>query len=123
MLHTAAATDGKVPANEAFVRKILLCPGKGEFFIAGGQFSYRRFKYIAQSPSGLYKKITAEDIAGMLDNNIIAAQLIKCTNCTPAAKTTGEYRLKVSDAQFLWAEIAPAVKNPAHKFAVLLRCY
>ena len=87
IFYAAAATNGKVSANKTFVAKILLGPGKGAFFSAGGEFFYRRFKNIAQLPFRLYKKIAAETIAGMLDNNITAALFIESTNCMLAGDT------------------------------------
>ena len=47
ILHTAAATDGKMPADKTFVTEILLGSGKGPLLAAGGQFLYRRFKNVA----------------------------------------------------------------------------
>ncbi len=47
VFHTPAATDGKMPAEQAFVTEILFEPGKGAFFLAGGQLLNRRFKDVA----------------------------------------------------------------------------
>jgi len=98
IFHTAAATNAKVSAEKTFVAKILLSPGKSPFFAAGGKFLYRCFKNIAQQPFRLDKKITGEAIAGMLDNNIIAALLSKCANRMFARSAMGQYRVKVANA-------------------------
>ena len=47
VFNTAAATNGEVSAEQAFVAKILFGAGKGQLFTAGGKFLYRRFKNIA----------------------------------------------------------------------------
>ena len=60
IFHTSTAADGKMSADKAFVAEILLGPGKGPLFAAGGQFFYRRLKNVTQSPLRLHKKITAE---------------------------------------------------------------
>ena len=81
IFHTSTATDGKMSAHKAFVAEILFGPGKGPLFAAGGQFLYRRFKNVTQSPLRLDKKITAESIAGMLNYNILTALFVERANC------------------------------------------
>ncbi len=80
VFHAAAATDSKVPADEAFITNILFGPGKGSLNTACGQLFYRRFKNVAQLPSRLYKKIAAESIAIMFDNNVLTALFVERAN-------------------------------------------
>jgi len=101
VFHTSAATDGKMSADKAFVAEILLGPGKGPFFAAGGQLFYRRFKNVAQSPLRLDEKITAESVAGMLNHNILTALFVERANRMFAGHAIRDYRIKVANAQIL----------------------
>ncbi len=121
VFHTAGTTDVKVSAEKTFVAKILLGACKFSFFGTGGNFLHRRFKYIAQPPFRLDKKIAGEAIAGVLDDDVLTALLAKGADCMLAGNTVRQYRVKVANAQILWAVVVPAVKYSAHKFAVLLR--
>ena len=78
VLHTAAPADGQMPADKALVAEVCLGSGKSSLFTAGGKFFNRRLEDIAQPPLRLDEKVTAEGVAGMLDNNISAALFIKC---------------------------------------------
>lgn len=121
VLHTAGTTEGKVPAEEAFITKILLGTGEGALLTTCGEFFHRRFKNAAQPPFRLDKKITWEAIAGVLDDNVLTALLAKRADCMLAGNTVRQYRVKVANAQILWAVVVPAVEYSAHKFAILLR--
>ncbi len=83
VFHTPAATDRQVPADKTFITEIPLGPGKGSFFTDNGQLVYRCFKNVTQLPPRLNKKIAAESIARMLNNNILAALLVECADCMP----------------------------------------
>ncbi len=80
VFHTAAATDRQVPADKTFITEVPLGPGKDSFFTAGGQLVYRRFNNVTQLPSLLHKKIAAESITGMFNNNILTALFVERAN-------------------------------------------
>ena len=80
VFHAAAATDCKVPAYKAFITNILFGPGKGPLNAACGQLFYRCIKNVTQLPSRLNKKIAAESIAIMFDNNVLTALFVECAN-------------------------------------------
>ena len=80
ILHAPTTTEGKVSAKKTFVTEILLGSGKGPLFAAGCQLLYRGLKNVAQSPPRLHKKITAEGIARVLNNNILTTLSIECAN-------------------------------------------
>ncbi len=80
VFHATAAADCKVPADEAFITNVLFGPGKGSLFAACCQLFYRRFKNVAQLPSRLYKKITAESIAIMFYHDVLAALFVERAN-------------------------------------------
>ncbi len=80
VFHTAAATDRQVSADKTFITEIPLGPGKGPLFSAGGQLVYRRIKNIAQLPPRLHKKITAESITVMFNNNVLTALSVERAN-------------------------------------------
>ncbi len=84
VFHTAAPTDRQVSADKTFITEIPLGPGKGSLFAAGGQLLYRRIKNITQLPPRLHKKITAESITVMFNNNVLTALLVECANRVPA---------------------------------------
>ncbi len=84
VFHTAAATDRQVPADKTFITEIPLGPGKCSLFAAGGQFLYRRFKNITQLPPRLHKKIAAESITVMFNNNVLTALSVERANRVPA---------------------------------------
>jgi hypothetical protein len=84
VFHTAPATDRQVPADKTFITEIPFGPCKGSLFTAGGQLFYRRFKNITQLPPRLNKKITAECVTCMFDNNVLTALLIERANRVPA---------------------------------------
>lgn len=80
VFHAAAATDCKVPADEAFITNILFGPGKGPLNAACGELFYRRIEDAAQLPSRLYEKVTAESIAIMFDNDVLTALFVERAN-------------------------------------------
>jgi hypothetical protein len=121
IFQTAAPADGKMPANEAFIGKILLCPGEITFRFIGRQLLYRRIHYAACSPFRFDEKIAAENIAGMLDNDILVASALECAYRMSAGDVEREDRIEIAYAQFCRAEFVPAVEYSAQKFAVLLR--
>ncbi len=84
VFHTAAATDCQVPAHKTFITYIPLGPCKGSFFAANGQLFYRRFKNITQLPPRLHKKIAAESITVMFNNNVLTALSVERANRVPA---------------------------------------
>jgi len=85
IFHTSTATNSKMPTDKALVAQILLGPGKGPLSAAAGQFFYRRLKNVAQPPLRLNKKIAAESITSMLDNDVLAALLVECADRVPAS--------------------------------------
>ena len=84
VFHTAAPTDGKVPADKALVAEVCLGSGKSSLFTAGGKFFNRRIEDIAQPPLRLDEKVTAESVAGMLDHDILAALPVERADRVPA---------------------------------------
>ncbi len=122
VFHTAAATDRQVSAYKTFITEILLGPCKGSFFAADGQLIYRRFKNVTQLPSRLNKKITAESITVMFNNNVLTALSVECANRVPARNVIRQERIKIANAQLLRPIFVPAVKYPAQEFTILLRC-
>lgn len=121
ILHTAAATDGKVCADKALVAKILLGPRKGPLFTADGKFLYRRFQDVAEPPLRFYKKLTAEAVTSVLDNQKTSTLLTESANRVFAHHIIGHYGIKLTNVQLLWAVAVPAVKYPAEELAILLR--
>ncbi len=121
VFHTAPATDRQVPADKTFITEIPLGPGKGSFFTAGGQLVYRRFNNVTQLPPRLNKKIAAESITGMFNNNVLTALSVERANRMPARNIIRQERIKISNAQLPRPIFVPAVKYPAQEFTVLLR--
>ena len=80
ILHAAAPADRKVPAEKAFVTEISLGPGKKPLLAVRGKLLDRRLQNIADTPSRFDKKIAAEGIAGMLDDNILTALSAECAD-------------------------------------------
>jgi hypothetical protein len=121
VLHTAAATDGQMPADQAFGAEISLGPREGSLFAAGCQLLDRRLKDIAQAPLRLDEEITAEGVACVLDDNILAALLIERADRMSARHIIREHGIEVADAQISRPVFAPAIEQSAEEFAVLLR--
>ncbi|GAJ18357.1 unnamed protein product, partial [marine sediment metagenome] len=121
VFHTAAATDRQVPADKTFITEIPFGPGKGSFFTANGQLFYRRIKNITQLPPLLDKKIAAESITVMFNNNVLTALLVECANRVPARNIIRQERIKITNAQFSRPIFIPAVKYSAQEFTILLR--
>ena len=84
VLHTSAPADSQVPANKALVAEVSLGPGKSSLFTACGKFFYRCLEDITQPPLRLDEKVAAEGVAGMLDNDILAALPVERTDRVPA---------------------------------------
>ena len=81
IFHAAASTNCQMPADKTFVTNIFFGLGEGSLLAACSQFFYRCIKDVAQLPSWLDKKITAECVTIMFDNNILTALLVECANC------------------------------------------
>ncbi len=79
VLHTAAAADVQIPADKTLVVDTLFLPAKLTLHLTRSQFLYRRLHNIADPPLLFDKEIAAEDIAVMLDNDIVAALGLKST--------------------------------------------
>ncbi len=79
VLHTAAAANVQIPADKTLVVDTLLLPRKLTLHLTRSQFLYRRLHDIADPPLLFDKEIAAEDIAVMLDNDIVAALVLKGT--------------------------------------------
>ena len=73
------------------------------------------FGYAAQSPFRRDKKITTESVAGMFDDNVVAAPCAKCAYCVMSAKTVLQNRIEESNAQFFRPILVPTVEQPAYK--------
>ena len=80
VFHAAPTTDSQVPAYKAFITNIIFGPGEGSLYFACGQLFYRCFKNVAQLPPRLNKKIAAESIAIVFDNNVLAALFVERAN-------------------------------------------
>ena len=91
VLHTAAPTDGQVPADKALVAEVCLGSGKSSLFAARGEFFYRRLEDIAQTPLRLNEKVAAEGVARMLDHNILTALPVERTDRVPARDIIRQY--------------------------------
>ncbi len=121
VFHTATPTDCQVSADKTFITEIPLGPGKGPLFAAGCQLFYRGFKNVSQLPPRLDKKITAESITVMFNNNVLTALLVERANRVPARNVIRQERIKITNAQFSRPIFVPAVKYPAQEFTILLR--
>jgi len=119
VFHTAAATDCQVSADKTFITEIPLGPCKGSLFAAGGQLFYRRFKNITQSPPRLDKKITAESITRMFDNDVLTALFVERANRVLARNVIRQERIEITNAQLSRPVFIPAVKYPAQEFTIL----
>ena len=82
----AAAADGKVCANEAFIAKILFIAGKRTLFVAGGDFSNRGFENITEVPFRFDEKIAGEAISIMFDDDVLAALAVERAKRASAVK-------------------------------------
>ncbi len=80
VFHAAAPTYGQVPADKTLVAEVFLGPGKSSLNTACGQLFYRCIKNVTQLPSWLYKKIAAESIAIVFDNDVLTALFVECAN-------------------------------------------
>jgi len=121
VLHAAAAADGQMPANQAFVTKIFLGLCKGPLFAAGRQLLYRRLEDVAQSPFRLDEEIAAEGVARVLDDNILTALLIERADRMSAGDIVGQHGVEIANAQVSRPIVDPAIEQPTQKFAILLR--
>ena len=63
-----------------FITNILFGPGKGPLDAACGQLFYRCIKNVAQLPSRLNKKVAAESIAIVFDNDVLTALFVERAN-------------------------------------------
>ena len=84
VFHTAAPTYAQVPADKALVAEVTLGSGESSLFSAGGKFFNRCLEDIAQPPFRLDEKVAAESVAGMLDDNILAALPVESAYRMPA---------------------------------------
>jgi hypothetical protein len=121
VLQATSPADGKVSANETLIGKFLLCPGENTFSLVSCKPLYRRIDYVACSPPRLDEKIAAENIAGMLDNNILTASFTERADRMFAGDVIGQNGIEIAYAQFCGAEFVPAVECSAQKIAVLFR--
>jgi len=134
ILHTAATTYCKIPADQAFAAQISFGSCKRPLLIAGSQFFNWRLEDVTQLPPRLNKKITTEGVAGMLNDNVLAALSVERTNRVFARQVKRKDRIKVADAQPLLPQgqacpraggdrpiIIPAVEYSAPELAKLLR--
>ena len=122
ILQASAPADGKMPANEAFIGEVLLRPGESTFRFVGRKFLYGCVHDIACSPFRLDEEIAAENIAGMLDDDILVASVLERAERMFAGNVIREDRIKIAYAQFCRAVFVPAVECSAQEFAVLFRC-
>jgi hypothetical protein len=120
VLHAASTAKGKVAAEQALVAEILFGSGKVAFFFGGCKLFNGGLAEVAQSPFGRDEEITWEAIAGVLDDDVLAALSVEGTDCVSAGKAERENGVEVTNAQFLRAVFVPAVEYPACELAVLM---
>jgi hypothetical protein len=80
VFHAAAPADIEMPANQAFVAELFFVPCERPFCLAGGELLYRRLEDISQTPLRFDEKLTAESVAGVLDDNEAGALLAVSAN-------------------------------------------
>ena len=73
VFEAAGAADIQMAADETFIAEVFFCAGEISFLFAGSEIFYGRFKDVAYTPFRVDEKIAAEDIAVMLNDDVIAA--------------------------------------------------
>jgi hypothetical protein len=79
------------------------------------------FEDVAQAPRRLDEEVAWENVARVLDDDVLAAQPVERTERVVAADAIAENGVEVTDTELLRPECHPAVEHPAQEVPVLLR--